>query len=340
MRKIHIVIPDLFLPRQLAAYAYADLHLPALEKLLARGRSYPLGIDTLETWLCGKFGLDELAIAPLTLLADGVQPGADYWLRADPVAMDLQREQLILKSDINLGADEAAALCATLNAHFAADGFYFVAPHPQRWYLRLKHAPVIRTHPLPQVTGANMHEYLPEGDDALRWHGVLNEIQMLFYSHAVNRSRELRGEPAVGGVWLWGGGQHQADINKPYARVLGDSELTKAFAQVAGVPVSSRIEPNPAGWADGKGALLLVCERLRSAMQCANIDQWRQAAQLFEKNYAEPLFELLSAGDVEQITLDVLSEKASRRFVVSHSDMWKIWRTSKPLLNYTLSSIP
>ena len=42
MKKVHVVIPELFLPQQLAAYASADLGLPALEKLLARAQVTPL----------------------------------------------------------------------------------------------------------------------------------------------------------------------------------------------------------------------------------------------------------------------------------------------------------
>lgn len=337
MKKIHIVIPDLFLPEQLAAYACADLRVPALEKLLARGRQEPLDIDSLEAWLCEKFGVEGMAIAPLTLLADGMHPGDDYWLRADPVGISMQREQMILQSDIAVSEDEAAQLCASLNAHFAADGLRFVAPHPQRWYLQLEQAPALETHALPQVVGANMHEYLPYGEDALRWHSVFNEIQMLFYEHEVNRAREQRGEHHVSGVWLWGGGRRQADLLKPYARVLGDSELARAFAQAAGLPVLGRMEPNPAGRGSDQGDVLLVFERLRSAMQSADIDEWRKAVHMFEKSYAEPLLDLLLAGNVEQITLDVLSENASRRITVTRSSFWEIWKKPRPLQYYALT---
>ena len=71
MKKVHLVIPDLFLPQQLAEYACKDLHLPALEKLLARSNIESLNTDSLESWLCLQFGLDEQAIAPLTLKAEG-----------------------------------------------------------------------------------------------------------------------------------------------------------------------------------------------------------------------------------------------------------------------------
>lgn len=338
MKKIHIVIPDLFLPQQLAAYASADLSLPALEKLLARAQVEPLKIDTLEAWLCDSFGVDGMAVAPLTLQTDGVQPGDAYWLRADPVGIGMQRDQMVLQADIALTEEEAAQLCESLNAHFAADGLHFLAPHPQRWYLQLDHQPAMETHPLPQVVGADIHAHLPFGADALRWHSVFNEIQMLFYEHAVNQAREQRGEVPVNALWLWGGGKLSEGLLHPFASVAGDSELSKAFAQAAGIPALIPADPMPAGWAEQSGDLLLVWEGLRSALQRADLGKWRTSVQQFEKVYAEPILAALAAGLVEQVTLDVLSEGASRRFVATRASLWKLWRLPMPLLHYALVS--
>ncbi len=337
MKKIHIVIPDLFLPQQLAAYASKDLFLPALEKLLACSQGAPLDIDTLESWLCQQFGVEELAIAPLTLQADGVQSADAYFLRADPVGISRQRDQVVLQADLALSEQEAAQLCASLNAHFATDGLRFLAPHPQRWYLQLDHIPAMETHALPQVVGADMHAHLPYGADALRWHGVLNEIQMLFYEHEVNLARERRGLAAVNGVWLWGGGKLPDKILRPYASVAGDSELAHAFAKSAGLPVLTHAVALPEGWTELDGDLLLVCDGLRSALQGADIGRWRTVVQQFEKNIAAPLLAALAAGKIEQITLDALSEGASRRFVVTRTSLWKFWRRSRPLMHYALT---
>lgn len=333
MKKVHVVIPDMFLPQQLAAYAVADLRLPILEKLLARAQVAPLKIDTLEEWLCEHFGVDGMAIAPLTLMAEGEQPGGSYWLRADPVGISMQRDQTILQADIALSGEDAAQLCASLNAHFGVDGLSFVAPHPQRWYLRVDNAPDMLTHPLPQVVGADMHAHLPYGADALRWHSVINEIQMLFYEHKVNLAREQRGEPPVSGVWLWGGGTHTAAVRKPYASLAGDSELACAFAQAAGM----RTDVLPDDWANKPGDLLLVCEGLRSALQCADLCRWRNTLQQFEKDWAAPLLAALEAGTIGQLTLDVLSEGASRSFVLTRAARWKIWRRPQSLQHYALA---
>jgi hypothetical protein len=336
MKKIHIVIPDLFLPQQLAAYASADLSLPALEKLLARAQVEPLAVDTLETWLCDCFGVADLAIAPLTLQADGVMPLDAYWLRADPVAIGMQRDQMILQADVTLTANEAAQLCASLNAHFADEGLRFVAAHPQRWYLQLDKAPDMRTHPLSQVVGANVHAYLPYGVDALHWHSVFNEIQMLFYEHAVNQAREQRGEIPVNAVWLWGGGKAATNLRQPFALVAGDSELALAFAQAMDIPALVPAEPLLTAKAGQSGEVLLVWEGLRNALQSADIAKWRAAVLQFEGDFAVPLLAALAAGQLEQITLDVLSEGASRRFVLTRASLWKLWRLPRPLLHYAL----
>jgi hypothetical protein len=337
MKKVHIVIPDLFLPQQLAAYASADLSLPALEKLLARAEVEPLAIDTLEAWLCESFGVAELAIAPLTLQADGVMPLDAYWLRADPVGISMQRDQMVLQADLTLAVNEAAQLCASLNAHFAGEGLRFVAPHPQRWYLQLDKTPDMQTHPLPQVVGANVHAHLPYGADALHWHSVFNEIQMLFYEHAVNQAREQRGELPVNAVWLWGGGKAATNLRQPFALVAGDSELALAFAQAMEIPALVPAEPLLTGKAEQGGEALLVWEGLRLALQSADIAKWRASVQQFEADFAAPLLAALAAGQLEQITLDVLSEGESRRFVLTRSALWKLWRLPKPLLHYALS---
>lgn len=336
MKSVHIVIPDLFLPQQLAAFACADLRLPALEKMLSRAHASPIDLDTLESWLCERFGVDDMAIAPISLQADGIPPGDAYWLCASPVGISLQRDEMVLRSDITLSAAEALQLCESLNAHFAADGLRFVAPHPQRWYLQLGQTPKIRTHPLSQVVGANMHAYLPTGADALRWHSVLNEIQMLFYEHSVNRSREARGEPVIGSVWLWGGGKAPDNLPRPFVGVAGDSELAKAFARVADIPLLAQGNAMLGELFGNGGEILLASEGLRSALQYADIGSWRAAVQAFEKCYAVPLLAALSSGRIDQITLDILSEGGSRRFGLNRAESWKFWRFPKPLASYAL----
>ncbi len=334
MKNIHIVIPDLFLPHEVAAEACAGLKLPALEKLLARAQPAPLPAESLEAWLCVTFGMSDQAIAAATLRADGMEPGAAYWLRADPVHLRIQRDQLILQPDVHLDTDEAAQLCASLNTHFAGEGLRFFAPHPQRWYLQLDTTPDMATHPLAQVAGRNVHAYLPQGPDALRWHGVFNEIQMLLFEHAVNQAREARGELPINSVWLWGGGRVAGQLARPFVRMYGDSGLAEAFAQAAGIPC----EPLPDDvirWVeDNDGDVLIVWEGLRRALQHGDLHAWRDGLQCFEQGCVAPLLNALHAGCIAQLTLDVLQAGASRRFTLTRVAAWKLWRRAKPLACY------
>lgn len=334
MRSIHLVISDLLLPQELAAEACAGLALPSLEKLLARAQTEPLRVESLETWLCEAFGVDGQAIAAVTLRADGMMPGGAYWLRADPVHLSIQRDQLILQPDVRLNAGEAAQLCASLNAHFGGEGVRFFAPHPQRWYLQLDAAPDMVTSSLAQVSGRNIHAHLPHGPDALHWHGVLNEAQMLLFEHMVNQAREARGELPVNSVWLWGGGHATGLLARPYAKVYGDSDLAGSFARAAGIPCELLPDDTACCVEANGGDVLIVWEGLSRAMQRGDLHAWRDSLQRFEHSCAAPLNGALRAGRITHLTIEVLKAGASCRFMLTRGAAWKLWRRPKPLTSY------
>lgn len=332
--KCHLLVPDLFLPQEIAGEACAGLALPALEWLLARAQQQPLPAESVEEWLCEMFGVSSQAIAPVTLLADGMLPGDAYWLRADPVHVQMQREQLILQPDVPLNADEAAHLCASLNAHFAAEGLRFFAPHPQRWYLRLDTAPDMTTSPLALAAGRNVHAHLPQGRDALRWHRAFNEIQMLFFEHAVNQAREARGELPINSVWLWGGGFAANELARGFTMSYGDSQLATAFAQVAGIPHAALPDDLYRFSEDNDGNVLIVWEGLHRSLQQGDLTAWRDSVLRLEQNCVAPLRDALRAGRITRLTLDGLGAGVARRFVLTRGAAWKLWRLPKSLARY------
>ena len=341
MRKVHLMVCDLFLPGDFAAGVCADLRLPALEKMLARGastgsaRTDASGVP-LENYLCELFDVPcqpGAPIAPVSAAFDGLGEGC--WLRADPVHLRLQRDQLVLLPNVEVGAGEAGQLCAVLNEHFAGQGMEFFAPHPQRWYMRLDQLPDIETVPLSQAGGRNVRGLLPKGKEVAHWHRVFNEIQMLLFAHSVNEVREARGELPVNSLWLWGGGcTANVSPQKTYDCVSSDEVLAGMFAAAAGIPFSSWLEQ----WRDEKnsGRQLLVWTGLRSALQRGDLDAWRAALQEFEADYAQPLWQALRAGKISQLQVDVLGGDHVRRLLLTRADAWAFWRRARPLAQYSM----
>ncbi|MDO8292599.1 MAG: hypothetical protein Q7T29_07020 [Gallionella sp.] len=345
MRKVHLVVCDLFLPADIAAGVCADLRLPVLEKMLARGASAESTPSTgsgrtggigasLENHLCELFGVpcqSDAPIAPISAAFDGLGEGC--WLRADPVHLRLQRDQLVLLPEVGVNAGEAAQLCTALNEHFAGQGMEFFAPHPQRWYMRLDQVPGIETVPLSQAAGRNVRGLLPKGKEATRWHRVFNEIQMLLFAHPVNEAREVRGELPLNSLWLWGGGVN-APLQKPCASASSDEALAGMFAAAAGIPFSSWSEQ----WRDEEngGTQLLVWTGLRSALRRGDLDAWRAALQEFEAGYAQPLWQALRAGKISQLQVDILGGEHARRLLLTRADAWAFWRRARLLAQYSM----
>ena len=336
MKSIHLVITDLFLPKEFAAEVCAGLHLPALEKMLAHGRSDAPREAGLEKLLCGMFGVlhqQAAPIAAISALFDGLGEGC--WLRTDPVHLRLQRDQLVLLPNVQVSTDEAGQLCSALNEHFAGQGMEFFAPHPQRWYVRLDQLPVIETVPLSQAAGRNVHGLLPKGAEALRWHRMFNEVQMLLFAHLVNEAREARGDLAINSLWFWGGGcSSAAALQKAYDSVSSNEVLAEMFAAAAGIPFAEW----SGRWRDeeGNGKQLLVWTGLRQALQEGDLSAWRAALQDFETGYAQPLWQALRAGKIAQLKIEILSGENSRCLLLSRADAWAFWRRSRPLPDCSL----
>ncbi|MBK9160573.1 MAG: hypothetical protein IPM27_03230 [Nitrosomonadales bacterium] len=330
MKNVHLVIADLFLPQEIAAEVCAGLSVPCTEMMLARGCRVASQDISLESRLCELFGMPgagSVPIAPLSAAFDGLADG--NWLRADPVHLSLRREQMVLLPDVAVNAEEAAQWCDALNAHFAGQGMAFFAPHPQRWYVRLEESSRIETVPLSRAAGRNVHDLLPGGDDAMHWHRVFNDIQMLLFAHPLNEAREARGELPVNSVWLWGYGEGRAALQPSYESVVSDDVLAAMLAGAAEIPFLEW----PARWHDTEsdGRQLLLWTGLRRALRQGDLRAWRDALQDFELNHARPLWQALRAGKIGQLQVEILSGDTSRGWQLKRADSWAFWRRARPL---------
>src|SRR6266581_3591847 len=222
-----LYIPDFFPPEGLPR---AD-SLAAAETLIARGRRRRRSLVSPEAWLFGRFDVArqrDWPVAPYTLLADGEAPGPHYWMRADPVHLQLGRDSLGLTDSaaFHVSRAESEALVVALNRHFGRT-MLFHPLRPARWYVRIEKAPDMQTTPAAAARGAAIDDKLPSGPDAMRFHALMNEAQMLLHEHPVNAEREARGEPALNSVWFWGGGIIDSARGRPFSTVFGDDQLVR-----------------------------------------------------------------------------------------------------------------
>lgn len=330
MKHLHLQIPDLLLPRDAMQRISTGLQLPYLSKILARSDRTGAPHHAPEDFLCEAFGARDFA--PIRAKSDGLDVGCLYWMCADPVHLELQQSQAILQPEIKCGAEESAALCDVLNEHFAQDGLTFIAPQPQRWYIRTASPSNVVTTPLRVGSWRDVKPYQPQGADALRWRSLSNEIQMLLHGHAINQSREARGMQAINSLWLWGGGTAQP-INTNVGALGGDEALCSPFAKAAGISYCTSLEQ----MLQAEGEVGVWVETaLATAWQRGDLYAWRDAMEWVERELARPLWDAIHQGRLQEITLDVLTENETQRFVFDRSASWKLWRRTGSLSAYVV----
>lgn len=209
--------------------------LPALERMLGRATALP----TRRTYpyVASLFGLEDIALAPLMRLADGGASDQAYWLRADPVHLAPDRDQLVLTPPavLEVSREETQALAAAFHATYGGDGWHLEFPHPWRGYLKAPKPLDVITHDPARFVGGPVLAAMPEGPDGQGLKQLMNETQMLFHTHPVNSTREEAGRPAINTLWFWGGGVLPSPTHKKPVRTVGDLLLLRGLAIWAGL---------------------------------------------------------------------------------------------------------
>lgn len=313
-----LFIPDFFS----AGNPPPAIRFASAETLVARGRRKRKPPTKAEAWLFERFGARAqrgCPVAPFTLLADGGVPGDDFWMRADPVHLNVGLEGLALDSAaLVLTRAEADALTAALNRHFG-EGPSFHAPRPERWYARLSCAPDLDTTPLSAARGGVIADKLPSGADATSFRALMNEMQMLLHEHPVNAEREARGAPTVNSVWLWGGGVLEAPKTQTYSVVLAHDPLARGLARAAGIP--ERPLPRDGGAMlaalPAEGVALVVLDALPGAE--------------LERDWFKPLLTALREGRIGMLSLSLPGRGSLLEVETVRSDLRHFWRARKPL---------
>lgn len=313
----------------------------ALETLLARAErtehACPLTPedDLFALFSLHREGNADLPVAAVTRMLDMGIIDNDWWLRADPVHLSLDRDRLVLADAtlLNITPDETSSLVAEIMEVYTADGWLLKAPHPERWYLKPARIPEMTTTPLSQVVGKDIRTFLPQGADGKRWHTVMNEVQILLHATAVNSERERLGKLPINSLWFWGGGRLPRIRAIPWARVWSEEPISLSLARLSATATENVPEGFDA-WhrrSDEAGEHLVVFAEAHHANTHGDVARWREAMNRLEQNWMAPLLQALKAGKLSRA---MLITDTGLRFALDARQTRRWWRRRQPLQQY------
>ncbi len=326
LMRCHLIISHALWPNTAtSADVTAGLSLPAFATLAGRGRRESFEALPTRDWLAQCFGLTDFPAASLTVAMHLPQEQHGYWLRVDPVHLTINQRGAEIADPASLAVtkSEAVQLIAALNAQLAEDGLRFVMASAESWLLFVSTKPDVTFLPLDSVYGCTVHDALPHGPEAARWHRLVNEIQMLLHGHAVNDARARAGQLLINSVWLWGGGQYPLPekLPRPTGVVYCNDPLLNTLASLSGAYSGHR----PVGLSEvtGKDVWVLLDELDLSA-QWGDAQAWRHGWQVLERDWFRPARHMLQQGHMRE--LHITLPEAGITITVCRADLLRLWR--------------
>jgi len=318
-----------------------DTPNPNLEALLARAermaQAHPLTPEDSVFALFDLYrdGNADLPVAAVTRMLDMGIIDNDWWLRADPVHLSLERDRLILAEadSLSITPDETSRLVAEIMEVFATDGWLLKAPRPERWYLKPARVPEITTTPLSQVVGKDVQAFLPRGADGKRWHTTMNEVQILLHAAAVNSEREQQGKLPINSLWFWGGGRLPRIKTASWTRVWSNEPIGLSLARLSGTETEN-VPDGFEAWherAAMPGEYLVMLDAVYDANIHGDAARWHEAIDRLERNWMAPLRQALKAGQLARVTLVT---DTGLRFTLDERQARRWWRRRHPLSRY------
>ena len=225
--------------------ALANLHLPQLDRLLAR--LTPAAPDSgdasspeppHERALAAALGLPTQA-TPWAAWHQRETAQACAWIT--PCQWQVGADRIVMADPAQLQLDEAAsrALLEIVGGWLAQDGIALHYEAPTRWRAQGALFEGLACASLDRVIGRDVRAWMPQGAQARLAQRLHSEVQMLLYTHAFSAARAAQGLPAINAFWVHGAGRLATMAPTPVAlpeipRTLIDAALREdwgAWAQ-------------------------------------------------------------------------------------------------------------
>jgi hypothetical protein len=233
-------------------------------------------------------------LAALAAQAQGLHCPSDHgWAFIDAVHWHISQGQVNLSVPNPITAEETTALGDAMQPFLLQDGIHLQPLLPGRW---LAHAPVFKRLPsvsLDRVNGQRIDHWLQPSSIAAQTDAerllrrLQNEMQMLFYTHAVNDHRAV----ALNSVWFSGTGElPPTHTNSASSAVVLDQSLREAWLShnpEVFVPAFQAVLHDTVAPALARHEQVLLCDPTRSVLLenapqglRRKLQQWLRPTQL------------------------------------------------------------
>lgn len=319
------------------------IKLPWLSRLLAKADSLPMKANQ-SFYQTASYLFHQPATLPIAAtLAMAELYDADehlFWLKIDPVQLIADRDSLVLVPAKDLGITEAEsqALLEAFNQHFAEDSVQLAYASPTSWYLSIVQSVDIQTVSIEDLSYKPLNDAMPKGNAATYWKKLINETQMLFFSHPVNEARREKNMPEINSIWPWGEGMFAEDKIKfrEQASIHSNNLYLKGIAYKTTPTPCFQLKSAQGG--SLKQALesntehdLICLDNISDSLEQLSEQQWLDCLLQLDKDYFEPLYQQLKQGKINSLLLDL---GLNERYHLVPKHLNRFWRLNKQIHKY------
>jgi hypothetical protein len=321
MRRLTLILSDLYLAPEAEARPAETLPLPQLEWLLSLAGYRQIVPDWRWTLLLESGRLDKAGLTLASMAAQGKLPDQlanTSWLLT-PVSLEARLDHVRLNAQglLSLAAEERAAWCEAFNQAFGPELSLHDAGSRAFLLTGLPRVTVVTKDPA-SLLGCDIAPGLPSGPDA----GVLRrlgaEIEMWAHGHALNRDRERRRQLPLSGMWFWGGqGLPMADaraaLPAPEMIFAGEDPCVAGLSRLVN---GSDPEPIPTSLGDWQADVE------QGVVVLAPMTTAGQSLAALESRWFEPAKNALTGGRISELQIYA----NNRFFYIVNNDRIAFWR--------------
>mgnify|MGYP006919303059 FL=1 len=190
---------------------------PDFEKIVSQG-NITFKVASYETLVCEDFGIRKQIDFPVAAIESFKKKSdpSNFILKATPCYFSLQKDHYRFEKNIenDILKIDLEDLCNKLNKNFSNNHQSFFVESNKLFFQSSKNINIATYFP-GEINQIEERKFLPYGQDALKWHSFINELQMFLYSDPVNKKREQNNQLPINTIWFSGGGTFPEKIKSP-----------------------------------------------------------------------------------------------------------------------------